>query len=86
MYRKRCAFNLLSSVDNASAFANRVGAQLKIFLKAETDSVNGDTAISKEISLVCPNLEAASLKQDRASLAAASKTPSEGVFDSQFAY
>jgi hypothetical protein len=78
--------HLLSSVNNASAFAKRVGAQLNIFLKAETASVKGDTAISEDTSLSSLSFEAASLKHDKTRLAAASKTPSVCVFDSQFAY
>lgn len=77
---------LLSSAVNAIGFANRVGAQLRIFLRAETACVKGVTVNSKQNSVCSFNLDAASLKQERVSPAAASRTPSEGVLDNQFAY
>jgi len=67
--------NSLSSADKASALANRFGARLKIFLRAEAASANGGADISSKRSLFCPNLDAASLKHDNARPAAASRTP-----------
>mmetsp|Transcript_28105 Transcript_28105/g.43061 ORF Transcript_28105/g.43061 Transcript_28105/m.43061 type:complete len:272 (-) Transcript_28105:1734-2549(-) len=75
-----------SRADKASAFANLVGARLKMFRNAAAASVNGDTVISPIISFCCPNCDVDSLNDVSARCAAASKTPSDGVLESQFAY